>query len=89
MLISLIFTAAAKTNPHPVPEQVMEDVYHKVKTPHKYGLVLAPDDNFHKMDCPTVYRKGKKWYMTYLVYDGQGGETAGATKPGWPKVTIY
>ncbi|MDD3431408.1 MAG: malectin domain-containing carbohydrate-binding protein [Bacteroidales bacterium] len=73
VLISLIFTAAAKTNPHPVPEQVMEDVYHKVKTPHKYGLVLAPDDNFHKMDCPTVYRKGKKWYMTYLVYDGQGG----------------
>ncbi len=73
VLISLIFTATAKTNPNPVPEQVMEEVYHKVKTPHKYGLVLAPGDNFHKMDCPTVYRKGKKWYMTYLVYDGKGG----------------
>ena len=73
VLVSLIFTVVANTNLNPVSEQVMEDVYHKVKTPHKYGLVLAPDDNFHKMDCPTVYRKGKKWYMTYLVYDGQGG----------------
>jgi predicted GH43/DUF377 family glycosyl hydrolase len=27
------------------------------------------------MDCPSVFRKGKKWYMTYLVYDGRGYET--------------
>src|SRR5690554_1071604 len=57
-----------------VPRSIMEKVYEEVKTPHKYGLVIAPGTNDEKMDCPTVFRKDGKWYMTYLRYDGKSGK---------------
>jgi len=57
-----------------VPEKVMQAIYDEIKTPLKYGLVLSPSDNRHKMDCPTVFRKNGKWYMSYLVYDGKSGK---------------
>jgi len=67
--------AHAQTKPKEVPANVMQKVYEEVKTPHKYGLVLVTDDNQKKMDCPSVFRKGGKWYMTYIIYDGRGYET--------------
>jgi len=57
-----------------VPPSRMEEVYEEVKTPHKYGLVIAPQSNQEKMDCPTIFRRGDKWYMTYLRYDGKSGK---------------
>ena len=68
-IISLFIASAQET----VLKTVMQDIYDEVKTPCKYGLVLTPADNRHKMDCPTVFRKNGKWYMSYLVYDGKGG----------------
>ena len=56
-----------------VPKDVMEHIYQEVKTPYKYGLVMAPADNYHKFDCPTVFREQGKWYMTYVCYDGKDG----------------
>ncbi len=56
-----------------VPQQRMEQIYEEVKTPYKYGLAVAPTDNYHKIDCPTVFRQGDKWLMTYVVYNGKGG----------------
>ncbi|MEZ0542186.1 glycosylase [Fibrella arboris] len=53
----------------------MQRIYDEVKTPYKYGLVMTPADNSQKMDCPTVFRKGKNWFMTYLIYNGRGYET--------------
>ncbi|MFN3382040.1 MAG: glycosylase, partial [Runella zeae] len=53
----------------------MQEVYDEIKTPHKYGLVMIPSDNSKKLDCPTVFRKNKQWFMTYLVFDGRGYET--------------
>ncbi len=64
-----------------VAQQVMQQVYEESKTPYKYGLVIAPEDNQHKMDCPTVFRENGRWYMVYIVYngrtnkDGRGYET--------------
>lgn len=58
-----------------VPASVMAAIYQRIKTPYKFGLVLVPGDKSRKVDCPTVFRKGRKWYMTYIVYDGQGYET--------------
>ncbi|WP_240618454.1 glycoside hydrolase family protein [Pedobacter yonginense] len=58
-----------------VPQAEMNAIYEQVKTPFKYGLVMVPEDVEHKMDCPTVFRKGKFWYMTYFVYSGRGYET--------------
>ena len=42
----------------------MQQIYEEVKTPYKYGMVVAPADNYHKIDCPTVFHENGKWYMT-------------------------
>ena len=56
-----------------IPQSVMQAIYDEVRTPYKYGLVVAPTDNYHKFDCPTVFREGDKWLMTYVCYDGKDG----------------
>ena len=56
-----------------IPQSSMQAIYNEVKTPYKYGLVIAPTDNYHKIDCPTVFREGDKWMMTYVCYDGKEG----------------
>ncbi|OUJ69787.1 glycoside hydrolase family protein [Hymenobacter crusticola] len=67
--------AWAQAKPKEVPVREMQQVYEEVKTPHKYGLVLVTDDNQKKLDCPSVFRKGNQWYMTYIIFDGRGYET--------------
>lgn len=62
-----------------VSEAKMKAIYEAVKTPYKYGLVMAPSDNSKKMDCPSIFRKGNEWYMIYLIFDGRGYETWLAT----------
>lgn len=70
-----------------VSSHLMQTIYDEVKTPFKYGMVVAPQDNGHQIDCPTVYREGDKWYMTYVCYnghhgtDGRGYETWLASSP--------
>ena len=63
----------AQTNA--VPQHIMQSIFKQVETPYKYGLVLLPPDSTKKVDCPTIYRFGNTWYMTYLVFDGRGYET--------------
>ena len=58
-----------------VSAAVMESIYNEIKTPFKYGLVLVPGDDSKKVDCPTVFREGTSWYMTYIKFDGRGYET--------------
>lgn len=58
-----------------VPQTVMQQIYDEVKTPFKYGLVVTPADESKKIDCPSVFRKGNSWYMTYIQFDGRGYET--------------
>ena len=71
-LVSMVNAQMAKKT---VPDTDMERVYQEVKTPYKYGMVLVPEDNSKKIDCPTVYRKGKDWFMSYILFDGKGYET--------------
>jgi predicted GH43/DUF377 family glycosyl hydrolase len=66
------FTSMAQKE---VPQNVMQQIYDEIKTPHKYGLVISPEDNSKKADCPSVFRKGNEWYMTYILFDGRGYET--------------
>ena len=56
-----------------ISKDVMQAIYDEVRTPYKYGLVVAPTDNYHKIDCPTIFREGDKWLMTYVVYNGKDG----------------
>ncbi len=58
-----------------VSADVMQKIYEEVKTPYKYGLVMVGTDANKKLDCPTVFRQDSMWYMTYVVFDGQGYET--------------
>jgi predicted GH43/DUF377 family glycosyl hydrolase len=64
-----------------VPDSTMTRIYNEVKTPYKYGLVIVPADNAQKVDCPSVFRKGKSWFMTYLIFNGRGYETWLAKSP--------
>ena len=41
-----------------VSHEDMRNIYEEVKTPYKYGLAIALDDNYHKIDCPSVFREG-------------------------------
>ncbi len=58
-----------------VPQSVMRTIYEEIKTPYKYGLVVSPKNDSFKIDCPSVFRKGKNWYMTYIRFNGRGYET--------------
>jgi len=69
--LSLTMTAFAGTE---VPAERMRQVFEEVRTPYKFGLVIAPLQNNSKIDCPTVFREGKLWYMSYLVYNGKEGK---------------
>lgn len=59
----------------PVLQDRMQEVYHSVKTPFKYGIVVTAPDSTKMVDSPTVFRLNGKWYMTYIVFDGKGYET--------------
>lgn len=73
--ILLVSMVNAQITKKLVPDTAMERVYQEVKTPYKYGMVVVPEDNGKKIDCPTVYRVGKDWFMSYIVFDGKGYET--------------
>ena len=74
-LIFLGFTEISFAQKTEVSESEMQSIYNEIKTPYKYGLIMVPADNSKKMDCPSVFRKGKNWYMTYVIFDGRGYET--------------
>ncbi|CAN5813534.1 hypothetical protein BH11BAC3_BH11BAC3_32740 [soil metagenome] len=65
-----------------VPQPIMQQIYDEVKTPFKYGLVITPSDDSKRIDCPSVFRKGNYWYMTYIQFTGRGYET-------WLAKSIY
>lgn len=58
-----------------VTQETMERIYDEIKTPFKYGIVLQHPDTTKMVDSPTIFRENEKWYMTYIVFDGQGYET--------------
>ncbi|MCK3686038.1 hypothetical protein [Maribellus sp. YY47] len=60
---------------NPVAPEVMQSVYEEIKTPYKYGIVLQHPYTAKMIDSPTIFRENDRWYMTYIVFDGQGYET--------------
>lgn len=73
VLLSLLIFGGITAFAQKISKNVMQKIYEEVKTPYKYGMVVAPKDNYHQIDCPMVYREGGKWYMTYVVYNGKDG----------------
>lgn len=67
-------SAPQKVHPKRVPEEKMLEIYEEVKTPYKYGVVVeAPQGML--ADSPSVFQKGGKWYMYYIIQDGAGYST--------------
>jgi predicted GH43/DUF377 family glycosyl hydrolase len=60
----------------PISHERMQAIYDEVKTPFKYGIVIEPPAG-KKVDCPNVFRHGKKWFMVYVQFenDPQGYTT--------------
>ncbi|MBE7169400.1 MAG: glycosylase [Williamsia sp.] len=74
LLLVTTFLSAQKVKKE-VPQAAMQQIYEEVKTPYKWGLVVVPSSDAQKIDCPSVFRKGDMWYMTYLLFNGTGYET--------------
>lgn len=73
ILVILLLIISCGTKAQNISKEKMQEIYDAVKTPYKYGMVVAPTDNYHKIDCPTIYRENGKWYMTYVIYNGKDG----------------
>ncbi|UCG59342.1 MAG: hypothetical protein JSU70_07490 [Phycisphaerales bacterium] len=58
-----------------IGRETMRTIYEEIKTPHKYGVILKGERG-KKVDCPSVFRHGDRWYMIYIIFDGSGYETA-------------
>lgn len=58
-----------------VSQKEMQRIFNEIKTPFKYGVVVQHPDTTKMVDSPTIFRKDDVWYMTYIVFDGQGYET--------------
>jgi len=65
----------AKSSGKKVSYETMQNIYEEIKTPYKYGIILKGEGN-KKVDCPSVFRHGDMWYMMYIIFDGNGYETA-------------
>ena len=74
-IISCLFITLDLLAQNSVVDSTMKRIYDEIKTPYKYGLIVVPADNSKKIDCPSVFRKGNTWYMTYIQFDGRGYET--------------
>ena len=76
MFISLNGCKSTGTSSNKVVSQEdMEKIFTKIRTPFKYGIVVQQADSTKMVDSPTIFRKNNIWYMTYIVFDGQGYET--------------
>jgi predicted GH43/DUF377 family glycosyl hydrolase len=75
VLFCVLAAFVVQTKAQDVPQKIMQQIYEQVKTPYKYGLVISPDTITKKIDCPSVFRKGNNWYMTYILFEGRGYET--------------
>jgi predicted GH43/DUF377 family glycosyl hydrolase len=71
---------AAHSAHRQVETSVMNSIYQELSTPYKYGIVLRGTGD-HMVDCPGVFRHNDLWYMIYIIFDGQGYETALASSP--------
>ena len=58
---------------HMVETNQMQAIYDEVKTPFKYGVVLTGDATNELVDCPSIFRSGRQWYMMYVANSNKVG----------------
>jgi len=52
----------------------MNKIYHEVKTPFKYGIVLKGEKD-QLVDSPSIFKYDGKWYMIFIGMNSIGYET--------------
>ncbi len=70
-----VMAQGGKKTDSQISQSQMQKIYEEVKTPYKYGLVMTGSTKREVTDCPTIFRRGGKWYMYYFVFNGRGYET--------------
>ena len=63
----------AVTTSTDVDTNTMQVIYDEVKTPFKYGIVLAGGSTNEYVDCPSLFRQGNRWYLMYVAITNQIG----------------
>ena len=56
-----------------VETNVMQQIYDEVRTPFKYGVVLKGAGTNELVDCPSIFRSGKHWFMMYVAITNKIG----------------
>ncbi len=56
-----------------VDTNTMQQIFDEVKTPFKYGVVIQGADTNEFVDCPSVFRSGKHWFMLYVAITNKIG----------------
>jgi len=56
-----------------VDTNVLQQIYDEVKTPFKYGVILKGSATNELVDCPSIFRNGRHWYMMYVAISNQVG----------------
>jgi predicted GH43/DUF377 family glycosyl hydrolase len=79
VVITLAATAGSRAQPLAITNAAaivdpatMQRIYDEVKTPFKYGIVLRGETN-QLVDCPSILREGKQWFMMYVANSGKVG----------------
>jgi beta-xylosidase len=60
-------------NTQPITEAEMQAVFDAAKTPKKHGVIIKDDGADCLVDCPSVFRHGRAWYMIYAASKGKIG----------------
>ena len=63
-----------QTQVKPVTQEQMQAVFEESKTPHKFGVILHPEEG-KMLNCPSVFRHGDAWWMAYVCMNKVGYET--------------
>ena len=70
-LTNAVIPAIAETRL--VDTNTMRRIYDEVKTPFKYGVVLKGGSPDELVDCPSLFRSGRHWYMMYVAITNKVG----------------
>jgi hypothetical protein len=68
-----------------VDTNTMQRIFDEVKTPFKYGVVLKGESTNEFLDCPSIFRSGKHWYMMYVAITNKIGYQTCCTGKSWGK----
>ena len=78
-LLAVVFSAQSREIIPALPAGRLVDtnpmvkIFDEVKTPFKYGVVIKGGSTNELVDCPTVFRRGKHWFMMYVAISNKVG----------------